>query len=60
VGEVAAQQQLPFFGQCLAIEQIGADVLKPPAEEFVNLQLPIAEFGSQGLQKSVHFIQAGP
>ena len=55
VSEIPAQQQLSFFGQSLAIEQIGADLVKPPAEEFVDLQLAVAEFGPNPVQKGMDF-----
>ena len=40
----------------MAIEQIGADFVKPPAQEIVDLQLAIAEFGPNPFQKSMDFV----
>jgi hypothetical protein len=53
VSKIPAQQQLPFFGQCLAIELIGADLVKPPTEGFVDLQLAVTEFGPNALPSSI-------
>ena len=36
---------MPGGPECLAIEQIGAGLVKPLAEEFVDLQLAVTEFG---------------
>jgi len=55
VSEIPAQQQLPFFGQFLAIET-GADLVKPPAEEVVDFQFTVAEFRSNPLQKGMDFV----
>ena len=56
MSEIPAQQQLAFFGQSLAVEQIRADLVKPAVEEFVDLQLAVAEFGSHPVQKGVDFV----
>jgi len=53
VGKISTQQQLPFLGQSLAIQQIWTDLVKPPVEEFVDLQLAVAEFGPNLLQKGM-------
>jgi hypothetical protein len=45
VSEIAAQQQFPLLRQSLAIEKIGADFVKPPAEELVDFQLAVGELG---------------
>jgi hypothetical protein len=37
----------------LAIEQIGADLVKPSVKEFVDLQLAVAEFRSNLFQKDM-------
>ena len=55
VSEISAQQQLPFFGQSLTIEQIGTDLVKSALEEFVDLQLAVAEFGPDRFQKGMDF-----
>src|ERR1700730_1227787 len=55
VSKIPAQQQLPFFGQSLAFEQKGADLFKPPAEEFVDVYLAATEFGADALQKGMDF-----
>jgi len=39
----------------LAIEQIGADLVKPLLEEFVDLHLALAEFGPNSVQKDMDF-----
>ena len=56
MSKIPAQQQLPFFGKYLAIEQTGADLVKPPAEKIVDLQLAVAEFGPNLLQKGMDFV----
>ena len=40
----------------LAIEQIGAVLVKPPAEEVVDLQLAVTEFGPDPFQKGMYFV----
>jgi hypothetical protein len=55
VTKIPAQQQLSFFRHSLAIEEIGADVVKSPAEELVDIQLAVAEFGPNAVQKRMHF-----
>jgi hypothetical protein len=40
----------------LAIEQIGADLVKSPAKEIVDFQLAVAKFGPNPVQKSMNFV----
>jgi hypothetical protein len=56
VSEIAAEQQLPFLRQALAIEDIGADLVKPPAEELVDVQLAVSELGPDTLQERMDLV----
>ena len=55
MGEISAQQQLPFFGEPLAIEQIRPDLFKLPFEEFADLGVAITKFSPHLLQQRMDF-----
>lgn len=55
MSEISAQQQLPFFGEFLAIEQIGPDLVKLTFEELADLWVAVTKFGPHLLQQRMDF-----
>ena len=56
VSEVSAEQQFSIFGEPLAIEQIGADLVKASAKELVDLQLAVAKLGANPVQQMMNVV----
>ena len=47
MGEIPADQQRPFFGECLVAQQIGAHLFESTPEKLADILVASSEFGPQ-------------